>query len=72
MVNRSDVVHACLKEINTVKRNLQTHSLVSEFEIDYEIRMILFLTSNIDGEVNLSRDKFFPGAGQIPRLVADV
>ena len=58
MVNRSDVVHACLKEVNTVKRNLQTHSLVSEFEIDYEIRMILFLTSNIDGEVNLSEISF--------------
>ena len=52
MVDISEIVDFCLRDIDATKRELQRQGLVSEFEIDYEIRMILFLVAHIDGEVS--------------------
>ena len=57
MVDISEIVDFCLRDIDATKRELQRQGLVSEFEIDYEIRMILFLVAHIDGEVSSAESK---------------
>lgn len=57
MVDISEIVDFCLKDIDATKRELQRQGLVSEFEIDYEIRMILFLVAHIDGEVSAAESR---------------
>ncbi|AWT60743.1 MAG: Stage V sporulation protein K [Candidatus Moanabacter tarae] len=57
MVDISEIVHFCLRDIDATKRELQRQGLVSEFEIDYEIRMILFLVAHIDGEVSSAESR---------------
>ena len=52
MAEISKIVDFCLKDIDAIKRELQRRDLVSEFEIDYEIRMVLFLAAHIDGAVS--------------------
>ena len=57
MAEISEIVDFCLKDIDPVKRELQRRDLVSEFEIDYEIRMVLFLVAHIDGEVSAAESR---------------
>lgn len=64
MINPSAVVRSCLGDIGSIKRSLEKKSLVSDFDIDYEIRLILFLTAHIDGPVTGSERRFIEQVGR--------
>ncbi len=52
------LVDICLENIKSIKSEILGKSFASEFEIDYEIRLIVFLASMIDGDVNFSEQRF--------------
>lgn len=58
MTDPATIIQSCLKHIKTVKRDLDSKSPVSEFDIDYEIRLVLFLSANIDGRMDQDEIRF--------------
>ncbi len=65
MPDHSTIIQSCLQDIKSVKRELQSKNLVSEFDIDYEIRLILFLAAHIDGHIKTDEVQFIREASQI-------
>lgn len=52
------VINFCLKEYRNLKSELITSEQLSDFDIDYELRFILFLSAQIDGVQNITEAKF--------------
>ncbi len=52
------ITQFCLQDIQSVKQDLQSKNLVSEFDVDYEIRLILFLSAHIDGHIKTDEVQF--------------
>ena len=53
-----DLASYCLASIKTVKEEIQRDTLLSEFEIDYEIAFVVFLASIVDGGLNPAERNF--------------
>ncbi|MGJ8640465.1 MAG: AAA family ATPase [Opitutaceae bacterium] len=50
MLNNSSMLQQVLGAFRTTKRELVRQSSLSDFEIDYELRFVLYLTAFIDGQ----------------------
>ena len=64
MMDSSLILQACLGGVGTVKRDLLHRSLASEFDIDYEMRLVLFLAAYIDGSVGAWERRFAAKAAE--------
>ena len=52
------VIDYCLEEYQTLKAALCNQGESSEFDLDYELRFVLFLSSEIDGIQNKKESEF--------------
>jgi len=53
------VVQYCLKDIRTVKRRIESQTNFAEFDIDYELVLVLFWSMHIDGTVHKDENDYF-------------
>lgn len=64
MRNQQQVLEFCLSDYLKLKEELYNQDHVSDFDIDYELRFVLFLAAQIDGVQNSNEKKFINSISQ--------
>ena len=59
-----EVLDYCLKDYQSLKRELIKQEQLSDFDIDYELRFVLFLSAQIDGVQKIEEQNFILSVGR--------
>ena len=64
MADTGKIAARCLADFRETKAGLLHGSMTSQFEVDYEVRLVIFLAIHIDGQADIEESHFMRAAAQ--------